>query len=122
MARGNTEWAKIFALGCRDQVNTRALSYITGIDNRRVEIADPESGLVFGLSMFRRPYQERSIKIVGVPGLETMNLDGTPSDRAWAHVFKILGGQLHEIEAMGGLDLLLNSDSGWNGQASIDER
>jgi len=37
---------------------------------------------------------------------------------AWAHVFKIQGGQLHEIEAMGGIDLLLDTNSGWDGPAS----
>jgi len=112
IARGNTDWVKLFGLSCAAQAGSKALSYITSI-SRRVQIADPETGLVFALSMFRRPYVERTLKIVGVPGVDTMALDGTPSDRVWAHVFKISGGKLHEIEAMGAIDLPLNSKSGW---------
>ena len=33
------------------------------------EIADPETGLVFGLSQFRQPMEKNYVKIVGVPGL-----------------------------------------------------
>jgi hypothetical protein len=98
---------------CRGQMNTRLLSYITSI-SRRVQIADPETGLVFGLSMFRRPYLEPSRKVVGIPGVETVDQSGsTPSNRLWAHVFKVRGGKLHEIEAMSGVVLPLDSKSGW---------
>lgn len=95
------------------QASSKAVSYITSID-RRVHIADPETGLVFGLSMFHRPLLERTLRVAGVPGVDTITLDGMPpSDRAWAHVFKIRDGKLHEIEAMGGIDLPLGSRSGW---------
>lgn len=106
-------WTRIFVLGCREQMNTKALTYITSIDLRRVQIADPETGLVFGLVMFRRPEQEHTIKIVGVPGLDTMNRDFPPSARFWAHVFKVQADTLHEIEAMGGLVLPLNANTSW---------
>jgi hypothetical protein len=52
------------AIGCRDQLNTHTLSYITRIEPRRVEIADPETGLVFGLSQFRQPMEQKFVKIV----------------------------------------------------------
>ena len=116
MARGNSDWAKIFTLGCRDQINTRALSYITSIEGRRVQIADPETGLVFAFSMFRRPLEERTIKIIGVPDIQNIIQDGTPSTRMWGHVFKIRSGNIHEIEAVGGLNLPLDSDSVWDGE------
>ena len=35
-----------------------------------MEIADPETGLVFGLSQFRQPMDEKVVKIVGVPGVD----------------------------------------------------
>lgn len=38
------------------------MSYITSIDLRRVTIADEERGLVFGLSMFRHPMEQKTIK------------------------------------------------------------
>ncbi len=110
---GSSDLEKVFRLGCTAQANTRALSYITAID-RRVRIADPETGLVFGLSMFHRPALERRIRILGVPGVDTISLEGMqPSDRLWAHVFKISGGKLQDIEAVGGIDLPLHSNSGW---------
>jgi len=47
------------AMGCRDQMFTRTFSYIKRIEPRRVEIADVETGLVFGLSQFRHPMDRR---------------------------------------------------------------
>ena len=89
------------------------MSYITNIELRRVKIADTETGLIYGISMFRRPEQERTIKIVGVPGLETMTRNYPPTARLWAHVFKVQNGKIHDIEAVGGIVLPLNATTGW---------
>ena len=98
---------------CHDQMNTRALSYITNI-SRRMQLADPDTGLVFGLSMFRRPRSEAVRKIVGIPGVDSVDESKTgPSNRLWAHVFKVSGGKIHEIEAMSGVPLPLDSKHGW---------
>lgn len=102
----------IGAMGCAAQLDTRAMSYIKRIDPRRVQIADPETGLVFGLSQFRHPMEEKKIKIVGVPGVETIDMNFNPFDLPAAHVFKVYGGQIHEIEAMGFM-LPYNSPTGW---------
>jgi len=93
-------------------MNTRALSYIEKIDNRRVSIADAETGLVFGMCIFRRPEEQHTITIVGVPGLDTMNRNFKPSSH-WAHIFKIQDNQIHEIEAMGGIVMPLDRPNGW---------
>jgi hypothetical protein len=94
-------------------MNTRALSYITSI-SRRMQIADPETGLVFGLSMFRRPRSETARTIVGIPGVDRVDQSKTkPDSRLWAHVFKIGGGKIHEIEALSGVPLPLDSKHGW---------
>src|SRR5439155_1228627 len=67
--------------GCRDQMNSRALSYITSIDLRRVWIADVEKGLVFGLTMFRQPYAERTRTIINPDGTTRTTQDnGNPFD------------------------------------------
>ena len=105
-------FASMGALGCRDQLFTRSLSYITRIEPRRVEIADPETGLVFGLSQFRQPMKEKKLKIVGVPGVETVDMNFKPFDLPAAHIYKIRGGKIHEIEAMG-FTLPYNSPTGW---------
>jgi hypothetical protein len=102
----------IGAMGCAAQLDTRAMSYIKRIEPRRVEIADPETGLVFGLSQFRHPMEEKKIKIVGVPGVETIDMNFNPFDLPAAHIFKVYGGHIHEIEAMGFM-LPYNSPTGW---------
>src|ERR1700733_5920423 len=104
------------AMGCHDQLNTHALSYITRIEPRRVEIADPETGLVFGLSQFRQPMEQKFVKIVGVPGVEKVDMNFKPFDLPAAHIFKIQGGNIHEIEAMGFM-MPYNSRTGWESEA-----
>ena len=44
--------AAINALNCGEQIDTRNLSYITRIGQRRLLIVDEEYGLVFGFPMF----------------------------------------------------------------------
>jgi hypothetical protein len=100
------------AMGCRDQINTHTFDYITRIEPRRVEIADPETGLVFGLSQFRQPMEQKFVKIVGVPDVQKVDLNIPPFDLPAAHIFKIQGGKLHEIEAMGFM-MPYNSKTGW---------
>jgi len=56
------------AMGCHDQINTHTFDYITRIEPRRVEIADVETGLVFGLSQFRQPMKEKFVKDRGGAG------------------------------------------------------
>jgi hypothetical protein len=102
----------IGAMGCHDGLNTHALSYITRIEPRRVEIADPQTGLVFGLSQFRQPMEQNFVKIVGVAGLEKLDMPFKPFDLPAAHIYKIQGGKIHEIEAMGFM-MPYNSKTGW---------
>jgi hypothetical protein len=100
------------AMGCHDQINTHTFDYITRIEPRRVEIADPETGLVFGLSQFRQPMEQKFVKIVGVPDVQKVDLNIAPFDLPAAHIFKIQGGKIHEIEAMGFV-MPYNSKTGW---------
>ena len=99
---------------CYENMRSRVLSYITSIDLRRVWIADEEKGLVFGLTMFRQPMEPKSVTILNKDGTTTerpMNFNAF--DLEAAHIFKIRGGKLHEIEAMG-FTLPLNSKNGWS--------
>jgi hypothetical protein len=100
------------ALGCAAQLNTHVFDYIKRIEPRRVEIADPETGLVFGLSQFRQPMTEKTEKIVGVPGVDHVDMNFKPFDLPAAHIFKISGGKIHEIEAMG-FTAPYDSKTGW---------
>jgi hypothetical protein len=100
--------------GCAAQLTTRVMSYINSIDLRRVWIADEETGLVFGLTMFRHPMEEKFVTALNPDGTtrqQPMNFN--PFDLEAAHIFKIRGGRLHEIEAMGFM-LPLYSKNGWS--------
>ncbi len=100
--------------GCREQMFSRGLSYITSIDLRRVWIADEEKGLVFGLTMFRQPMEEKSVTILNPDGTTAQRpMSFNPFDLEAGHIFKIRGGKVHEIEAMG-FQLPLNSKNGWS--------
>ena len=99
-------------LGCATQLNTKVMSYIKRITPRRVWIADTETGLVFGLSQFRHPMKEDHVDIVGYPGVTSVPMKFKPFDLPAAHIFKVSGGKIHEIEAMGFM-APYNSKTGW---------
>jgi hypothetical protein len=102
----------ISALTCGPQLDTNAFEYITRIDNRRVWIADEDTGLALGFSHFRHAFTKKEFRVFGVPGITTRTLDFQPFDMPAAHVFKIVAGQIHEIEAVG-ISVPYNSASGW---------
>ena len=90
------------------------MSYIRSIDLRRVWIADEEPGLAFGLTIFRHPMDERFVTLLNPDGTTTQRpMNFNPFDLEAAHIFKIRGGQIHEIEAMGFV-LPLYSKNGWS--------
>ena len=108
----NSSFSKLGSLGCTKQIDTGAFTYIKRIEPVRVWIADPETGLTFGLSQFRHPMEEKEEKITGVPGLDTIPMDFKPFDLPAAHIFKISGGKIHEVEAMG-FTAPYDSKAGW---------
>ena len=105
-------FATLAGLDCAAQVDSQMFAYITSIDLRRVQIVDEQKGLVFALSMFRHLGKSRTLPIKGVPELTSIPINVGPIDLQAAHVFKIAGGSIHEIEAMG-YTLPYKSNSGW---------
>jgi hypothetical protein len=106
-------FAPFGALGCAKQLDTQVMAYITKIDNRRVWIADEENGLAFGLSHFHHAMDKTEWPTYGVPGVPFRKIDYKPFDLPALHIFKIWGGQIHEIEAIGFL-APYNSSTGWD--------
>jgi hypothetical protein len=100
------------AMSCAAQLDTQVMSYIDSIDHRRVAIADPETGLVFGLSHFRHSMAQKTLRIIGVPGIETWQMAFDAFDLPAAHIYKITGGRIHEVEAIG-FRAPYNSPTGW---------
>jgi hypothetical protein len=54
----------------------------------------------------------RSIKIQGVPGVDTIPMGGGTSNLQAGESFKIKDGKIYDIEAMG-VSLLYGTKSGW---------
>jgi hypothetical protein len=113
--------ARIDARGCRDQMSSGILGYITRIRPRRPLIVDEEMGLVFAFPMFVHRGDVQATKIVGVPGVDTVSRPIGPFNLQAGEIFKIRGGRIHEIEA-NGVVLPYGSHSGWEEGLSSEPR
>lgn len=105
------------ARDCRGQLTSGTFQYIARIENRRVFAADPQTGLVMGLSHFRHPMDNLPYTVTNLDGTSaernSSNMPFAPFDLPAAHIFKIgADGQVHEIEAMG-FTTAYNSPTGW---------
>lgn len=108
-------FAYLGGLGCAAQMNTNMWEYIDTIENRRVEIADTVTGLVWGMSHFHHDMKEDRYRLIGVPGSEWRTIrssTGAGFDMPAIHIYKVWGGQMHEIEAMG-IVVPYQSPTGW---------
>ncbi|MFZ1988570.1 MAG: hypothetical protein WAW96_02255 [Alphaproteobacteria bacterium] len=108
----NKAFAYLGHIGCAKQLDTKTMSYIDTIDNRRVEVADPATGLVLGFSHFHHSMKKQYVDVAGVPGIKRMPMKFKAFDLPAMHIFKVQGGKIHEIEAMG-FTAPYNSPTGW---------
>jgi len=97
---------------CASQINSGTFQYITVIDDRRVEVADEQTGLALGFSHFHHAMTQKEFTIYNDPGRNVVKMNYKPFDLPAMHIFKIWGGQIHEIEAMG-FTAPYNSPTGW---------
>jgi hypothetical protein len=97
---------------CKSQLDSQSMAYISTIDNRRVEIADEQTGLALGFSHFHHDMKTKEYKILNDPSREVSKMSFDPFDLPAMHIYKIWGGQIHEIEAMGFM-APYNSPTGW---------
>ncbi|MDY6982949.1 MAG: hypothetical protein SV422_07660 [Pseudomonadota bacterium] len=105
------------ARDCAGQLDTGTFQYIDRIENRRVFAADPQTGLVMGLSHFRHPMDNFPYTVTNLDGttseVTAADFSFAPFDLPAAHIFKVgADGLVHEIEAMG-FQAPLNSPTGW---------
>lgn len=105
------------ARDCSGQLSTNSFQYIDRIENRRVFAADPQTGLVMGLSHFRHPMDNLPYLVKTLDGSTVErnkdNMTFAPFDLPAAHIFKVgADGLVHEIEAMG-FSAPYNSPTGW---------
>ena len=98
---------------CTTQIDSGTFQYITSIENRRVEIADTVTGLAIGFSHFHHPMTQKKFKITGNPSRSESDMSNQRSfDMPSMHIYKIWGGQIHDIEAIGIMSPY-NSPTGW---------
>jgi len=101
------------ARDCAGQMSSRRFAYIDSIDNRRIFAVDPVQGLAMGLSQFRQSMTHGPQLMIAADGSRLMWEERRdPYDLAAAHIFKITGGQIHEVEAVG-VFLPYGSPTGW---------
>jgi hypothetical protein len=109
------------ARDCAGQLTSKVMTYITSIGNRRVFAADPQTGLVMGLSQFHHPMDFPPYEVTALDGTKiTYSRDNQmkfePFDLPAAHIFKVgADGKVHEIEAMG-FRAPLDAPSGWENE------
>jgi hypothetical protein len=97
-----SEFSYLGGLGCAAQMDTNMWEYIDTIENRRVEIADTETGLVWGMSHFHHDMTEDTTPLIGVPFATERDMSRFNAfDMPAIHIYKVWGGAIHEIEALG---------------------
>ncbi len=98
---------------CTTQISSGTFQYITSIENRRVLVADTVTGLAIGFSHFHHPMTQKKFKITGNPDRSEADMSNQkPFDMPSMHIYKIWGGKIHEIEAIG-IVAPYNSPTGW---------
>jgi hypothetical protein len=101
------------ARDCIGQMSSRRFAYVDAIDHRRVFAIDPVQGLAMGLSHFRQSMARGPQLMIAADGSRVMWQEKRePYDLPAAHIFKITGGQIHEVEAIG-IFVPYGSPTGW---------
>ncbi len=97
---------------CEAQISAGVWAYITEIKNRRLLVVDEQKGLAVGFSNFYHDSKLKTMKLKGVPGLDSAPSYQGVFNMPAIHFFKIKKGKIYEIEATG-LVLPYGTKSGW---------
>jgi hypothetical protein len=114
----NPEMAKILATlevapkTCAAQMSSGVWAYITEIRNRRLLVVDEQKGLAVGFSNFYHDSKLKTIKLKGVPGVDSMPAYQGTLNMLSVHFFKIKKGKIYDIEDTG-VALPYGTKSGW---------
>jgi hypothetical protein len=104
--------ALVGSMGCAAQLDTGVMAFITRLWPRRIEVIDEQKGLVVTFVVFNHRGGTGELPIKGVPGVTSLPLGGGASTMQMMEMFKIRGGKIHEVEAIG-FQLPYGSKSGW---------
>ena len=104
--------ALVGSMGCSAQLDTGVMAFITRLWPRRIDVIDEQKGLVVTFVVFNHRGGTGVLPIKGVPGVTSLPLGGGSSTMQMTEMFKIRGGQIHEVEAIG-FALPYGAKSGW---------
>ncbi len=97
---------------CEEQISTGVWAYISEIRNRRLLVIDEQKGLAVGFSNLYHDSLLKTIKLKGVPGVESVPAYQGTFNMPAIHIFKIRKGKIYDIEATG-LVLPYGTKTGW---------
>jgi hypothetical protein len=101
-----------FQLSCQAQLERKVFSYITRIRDRRFLIVDEARGVVFAIVMFDVPGTRESFAGFPIPIEDLPERMWIPRSLLLGELFKVIDGQIHEIEALM-VNVPLGATPGW---------
>jgi len=97
---------------CEGQITAGVWGYISEIRNRRLLVIDEQKGLAVGFSNLYHDSKLKTMKLKGVPGVDSVPAYQGTFNMPAIHFFKIKKGKIYDIEATG-LVLPYGTKTGW---------
>jgi len=97
---------------CEGQITAGVWAYISEIRNRRLLVIDEQKGLAVGFSNLCHDSKLKTMKLKGVPGVDSVPAFQGTFNMPAIHFFKIKKGKIYDIEATG-LVLPYGTKTGW---------
>jgi hypothetical protein len=97
---------------CEEQISAGVWAYISEIRNRRLLVIDEQKGLAVGFSNLYHDSRLKTMKLRGIPGMDSVPAYQGLFNMPAIHFFKIKKGKIYDIEATG-LVLPYGTKTGW---------
>jgi len=97
---------------CEGQITAGVWGYISEIRNRRLLVIDEQKGLAVGFSNLYHDSKLKTMKLNGIPGVDSVPAYQGTFNMPAIHFFKIKKGEIYDIEATG-LVLPYGTKTGW---------
>jgi len=97
---------------CEGQITAGVWGYISEIRNRRLLVIDEQKGLAVGFSNLYHDSKLKTMKLYGIPGVDSVPAYQGTFNMPAIHFFKIKKGKIYDIEATG-LVLPYGTKTGW---------
>jgi hypothetical protein len=97
---------------CGAQISAGVWAYISEIRNRRLLVIDEQKGLAVGFSNLYHDSKLKTVKLKGIPGVDSVPSYQGLFNMPAIHFFKIKKGKIYDIEATG-LVLPYGTKTGW---------